>query len=515
MDVGLVILDGWGLNPDPERDAVAAAETPTMDRYRAVGVDGTLETHGRRVGLPAGQMGNSEVGHLNIGAGRVVTQESARVTDAIDAWRGEVEPDATADPPLDENPAIRGALAHAAAGNGRVHLLGLVSDGGVHSYQEHIHALVDLVSEAGLEPVVHAFTDGRDTAPKRGVDFLTALERHTEGAGGRVATVCGRYYAMDRDENWGRTHRAYRAIVDRAADHTVSSAVAAIEAAYDRGETDEFVEPTLIEGGPPVADGDSAVFCNFRADRARQLTRMLADIEPDWTPPTNPPAAELVTMTEYDRSFGLPVVVSPTTPADTLGEVLAEAGRTQLRLAETEKHAHVTYFLNGGREAAFPGEIREIVESPDVPTYDQQPAMSAPTVTDRALAVIDREDPDAAVVNYANADMVGHTGDFEAAVTAVETVDTQLARLVDAMQAAGAHVLVTADHGNADEMGTPETPHTAHTTNPVPVVSLTPDGTEGGHRVRPGGTLADVAPTVLELAGLTKPPAMTGESLLE
>ncbi len=515
MDVGLVILDGWGLNPDPERDAVAAADTPTMDRYRKTGASGTLETHGRRVGLPEGQMGNSEVGHLNIGAGRVVTQESARVTDAIEAWRSGREPGTTADPPLDENPATKEAIAYAADNGGRVHLLGLVSDGGVHSYQDHVHALVDLVSEAGLEPVVHAFTDGRDTAPESGADFLAELERHVEAAGGHVATVCGRYYAMDRDENWERTHRAYRAIVDREADHVAPSAVAAVEAAYDRGETDEFVEPTLVGGGPALADGDGAVFCNFRADRARQLTRMLADIEPAWEGATDPPAARLVTMTEYDRTFDLPVAFPPNAPEDTLGEVLAEAGRTQLRLAETEKYAHVTYFLNGGREVAFPGERREIVGSPDVPTYDQQPAMSAPSVTDRAIAVIEREDSDAAVVNYANADMVGHTGDFEAAVVAVEAVDTQLARLVDAMQAAGAHVIVTADHGNADEMGTPEAPHTAHTTNPVPVVSLAPDGTDGGRRVREGGTLADVAPTVLELAGLAKPPAMTGESLLE
>ncbi len=515
MDVGLVILDGWGLNPDPQRDAVAAADTPTVDRYREQGACGTLETHGRRVGLPEGQMGNSEVGHLNIGAGRVVTQESARVTDAIRAWReGRAATDA-GDPPLDGNSAIQEAIEHAADNGGRVHLLGLVSDGGVHSYQDHVHALVDLVSDEGLEPVVHAFTDGRDTAPKSGAGFLAELERHVEEAGGHVATVSGRYYAMDRDENWERTGRAYRAIVDREADHAAPSAVAAVEAAYDRGETDEFVEPTLVEGGSAPAEDDAAVFCNFRADRARQLTRMLADIEPDWEVPTDPPAVRVVTMTEYDRTFDLPVAFPPNAPEDTLGEVLAEAGRAQLRLAETEKYAHVTYFLNGGREVEFPGEIREIVESPDVPTYDQQPAMSAPEVTDRAVAVIDREDPDAAVVNYANADMVGHTGDFAAAVAAVEAVDTQLARLVDAMQAAGAHVLVTADHGNADEMGTPDAPHTAHTTNPVPLVYLAPDGTDGGRRVREGGTLADVAPTMLGLMGLTKPPAMTGESLLE
>jgi 2,3-bisphosphoglycerate-independent phosphoglycerate mutase len=515
MDVGLVILDGWGLNPDPERDAVAAADTPTMDRYREQGAYGTLETHGRRVGLPEGQMGNSEVGHLTIGAGRVVTQESARVTDAIRVWReggGETE---AGDPPLDENPAIREVIEDATDSGGRVHLLGLISDGGVHSYQDHVHALVDLVSDAGLEPVVHAFTDGRDTAPKSGVDFLADLERHVGDAGGRVATVTGRYYAMDRDENWERTGRAYRAIVDREADHAAPSAVAAVEAAYDRGETDEFVEPTVVESGPALVEGDGAVFCNFRADRARQLTRMLADIEPDWELPTDPPPVALVTMTEYDRTFDLPVAFPPNAPEDTLGEVLAEAGRSQLRLAETEKYAHVTYFLNGGREVEFPGEVRRIVASPDVPTYDRQPEMSAPEVTDTAIDVIGREDPDAAIINYANADMVGHTGDFEAAVAAVEAVDAQLARLVDAMQAAGAHVIVTADHGNADEMGTPEAPHTAHTTNPVPVVYLAPDGTSGGRRVREGGTLADVAPTVLELLGIAKPPAMTGESLLE
>ena len=515
MDVGLVILDGWGLNPDPERDAVAAADTPTMDRYREQGAYGTLETHGRRVGLPEGQMGNSEVGHLAIGAGRVVTQESARVTDAIRVWReggGETE---AGDPPLDENPAIREVIEYATDSGGRVHLLGLISDGGVHAYQDHVHALVDLVSDAGLEPVVHAFTDGRDTAPESGVDFLADLERHVGDAGGRVATVTGRYYAMDRDENWERTGRAYRAIVDRETAHVAPDAVAAVEAAYDRGETDEFVEPTLVEGGAALDEDDAAVFCNFRADRARQLTRMLADIEPDWEFPTDPPPVALVTMTEYDRTFDLPVAFPPNAPEDTLGEVLAEAGRTQLRLAETEKYAHVTYFLNGGREVEFPGEIREIVESPAVPTYDRQPAMSAPEVTDRAIAVIEREDPDAAVVNYANADMVGHTGDFAAAVAAVEAVDAQLAWLVDAMQADGAHVIVTADHGNADEMGTPEAPHTAHTTNPVPLVYLAPDGTDGGRRVREGGTLADVAPTMLGLMGLTRPPAMTGESLLE
>jgi 2,3-bisphosphoglycerate-independent phosphoglycerate mutase len=515
MDVGLVILDGWGLNPDPARDAVAAADTPNVDRYRAAGASGTLETHGRRVGLPAGQMGNSEVGHLTIGAGRVVTQESARITDAIDRWRNGADAGRDpADPPIDGNPAIRNVLDYAADG-GRVHLLGLISDGGVHASQRHVHALVDLVAAAGLEPVVHAFTDGRDTAPTGGVDFLADLAECVDAAGGRIATVTGRYYAMDRDGNWERTHRAYRAIVDREADHEAPSAVAAAEAAYDRGETDEFVAPTLIEGGPALADGDGAVFCNFRADRARQLTRMLADIEPVWEPATAPPDVRLATMTEYDGTFDLPVAFPPRRPADTLGEVVAAAGTTQLRLAETEKYAHVTYFLNGGREVEFPGERREIVPSPDVATYDEAPAMSAREVTDTAVAAIEADDPDVVIVNYANPDMVGHTGDFDAAVAACEAVDEQLGRLVAAMQAAGAHVLVTADHGNADEMGTPEAPHTAHTTNPVPLVYLAPDGTDGGRRVRAGGGLADVAPTVLELLGIDRPAAMTGESLLE
>jgi len=518
MDIGLVILDGWGLNPDEDaRDAVAAAATPNFDRLRETGAFGTLETHGRRVGLPEGQMGNSEVGHLNIGAGRVVKQESARVSDAIARWRGESPPDVDPeDVPFHDNDAIQSALDYAADNDGRLHLLGLVSDGGVHSYQAHLHALIDLAAEQGVEAVTHAFTDGRDTAPKGGAGYLADLEAHAADRGtGDVATVSGRYYAMDRDQNWERTKRAYDAIVEREADHTADSAVAAAEQSYERGDTDEFVEPTLVEGGPAMADGDAAVFFNFRSDRARQLTRMLADIRPeDWAFETDPPNIRLVTMTQYDETFDLPVAFPPRQPVNTLGEVLSDAGKTQLRLAETEKYAHVTYFLNGGREVEFDGEIREIVQSPDVPTYDLQPAMSAPGVTDTAVEIIGSRDPDAMVLNYANPDMVGHTGDFDAAVEAVEAVDAQLGRLVEAIRAAGGHVLVTADHGNADEMGTPESPHTAHTTNPVPFVYVAPDGTDGGRRVRAGGTLADIAPTMLALMGIEKPAEMTGESLL-
>ncbi len=535
MDVGLVILDGWALNEDTDardadehrssnpdaqarRDAVAAADTPTFDRIRTAGATGTLTTHGRRVGLPDGQMGNSEVGHLNIGAGRVVKQESARVSDAIARWNGEDPPDVDPDdPPIHENEAIQSAFEYAEDNGGRVHFLGLVSDGGVHSYQSHLHALLELAAERDIEAVTHAFTDGRDTAPKSGAGYLADLEAHVEECDtGDVATVSGRYYAMDRDENWKRTKRAYDAIVNREAEYTADSPVAAVEESYDRGDTDEFVEPTLVEGGETLADGDAAIFVNFRSDRARQLTRMLADIRPDdWDAETSPPETRLVTMTQYDASFDVPVAFPPRRPANTLGEVLADAGKTQLRLAETEKYAHVTYFLNGGREVEFDGEIREIVESPDVPTYDEQPEMSAPEVTETAIEIIEDEDPDAMVLNYANPDMVGHTGDFEAAVAAVEAVDTQLARLLDALQAGGADVVVTADHGNADDMGTETEPHTAHTTNPVPFVYLDAKGTDGGRRVREDGTLADVAPTLLALADVERPPEMTGESLLE
>ena len=517
MDVGLVILDGWGLNSDATaRDAVAAAATPTFDRLWAHGAATTLKTHGRSVGLPEGQMGNSEVGHLTIGAGRVVRQESARITDAIARWHGDTTEDTAADPPLDENPALSSAMQFATDNGGRVHLLGLVSDGGVHSSQSHLHALVDLAAAEGAEAVTHAFTDGRDTAPRSGRDYLADLAAYAEErATGHVVTVSGRYYAMDRDENWSRTRRAYDAIVNRRADHTAASPVEAVEDSYARGDTDEFVEPTLVASGPPVGDGDVVIFANFRADRARQLTRMLADIQPDdWAFETHPPDIQLVTMTEYDATFDLPVAFPPQQPTETLGAVLATAGRTQLRIAETEKYAHVTYFLNGGREVEFAGELRNIVPSPDVPTYDQQPAMSAQSVTDTAIDVIREDDPDVVVCNYANPDMVGHTGDFAAAVEAVEAVDTQLDRLVRAMFEAGGAVLVTADHGNADDMGTPEAPHTAHTTNPVPFIFLAPDESDGGHQVRDGGTLADIAPTILELTGLAVPAAMTGDSLL-
>ncbi|MFC7046878.1 2,3-bisphosphoglycerate-independent phosphoglycerate mutase [Halobacteriaceae archaeon GCM10025711] len=504
MDAALVILDGWGLGDHDRRDAVKAADTPTFDRLADAGAFGTLTTSGRDVGLPDGQMGNSEVGHLTIGAGRVVYQEYTRIEDAI--REGE----------LAANDAIASAFDHADDHDGRVHFVGLVSDGGVHSDQEHLHALIGIAADRGVPAVTHAFTDGRDTSPTGGEEYLTALQAVVDEHGtGDVATVAGRYYAMDRDQNWERTKRAYDAVVHREADHSAPTAVDAVRQSYDRGDTDEFVEPTLVEGGEALADGDAVVFFNFRSDRARQLTRLLGDIRPEWGFETSPPAIRLVTMTEYDRTFDLPVAFPPRQPEDTLGEVLADHGRTQLRIAESEKYAHVTYFLNGGREVEFDGEVRRIVPSPDVPTYDLQPEMSAPAVTDTAIEVVESDDPDVLVLNYANPDMVGHTGDYEAAIEAVEAVDDQLGRLVETLQAHGAHVLVTADHGNADDMGTPDDPHTAHTFNPVPFVSLAPDGTDGGARVREGGALRDVAPTLLSLVGIDQPDVMTGTSLLD
>ncbi|ELZ06265.1 phosphoglyceromutase [Natrialba chahannaoensis JCM 10990] len=507
MDAALIVLDGWGLGSGDGRDAIAAANTPTFDRLTEAGATGKLEVAGRRVGLPDGQMGNSEVGHLNIGAGRVVYQEYTRIADSI------------ADGSFRENDAINTAFENARKNGGRVHFIGLVSDGGVHADQEHLHALIELAADREVEAVTHAITDGRDTSPTGGREYLQELESVVAEHGtGHVATVSGRYYAMDRDQNWKRTKRAYDAIVNREAKYETESALEAVEQSYERDETDEFLEPTTVRDGPALQDGDSVVWFNFRSDRARQLTRMLADIRPeDWTDEfeTSPPGTEVVMLTQYDKTFDLPIAYPPNQPENVLGEVLADAGKTQLRIAESEKYAHVTYFLNGGREVEFDGEIREIVESPDVPTYDLQPEMSAPGVTDTAIEVIESDDPDVLVLNYANPDMVGHTGDYEAAIEAVEAVDEQLGRLTDALESAGADILITADHGNADDMGTEAEPHTAHTYNEVPLISLASDGTNGGQTVREGGTLADIAPTMLGLIGIDQPPEMTGESLLE
>jgi 2,3-bisphosphoglycerate-independent phosphoglycerate mutase len=509
MDAALVILDGWGLAPPDQsgRDAVGAAATPNFDRLREAGAFGTMTAHGRRVGLPEGQMGNSEVGHQNLGAGRVVAQPYTRINDAVE------------DGSLAELPAITNALDHAAENEGRIHFFGLVSDGGVHSDQTHLHALIELAAERDVEAVTHAFTDGRDTPPESGAGYLELLETVVERAGtGDISTVTGRYYAMDRDHNWERTHKTYEAIVNREVRYETDNAVAAVEESYARGESDEFVEPTLVADAPTLQNGDSAFAFNFRADRTRQLCRLLAGLHAeDWPFSLEQPEIHLATMTRYEESYPFPVAFPPKDPENTVGELLAEAGHTQLRVAESEKAPHVTYFFSGGREDPFPGEARRIVASPDVATYDLQPEMSASELTDAVVAALadDERNPDALVLNYANPDMVGHTGDFDAAVEAVEAVDAQLGRLAAALEDAGSHLLVTADHGNADDMGTVESPHTAHTFNPVPLIYRSPVGDDGGYSVREGGSLPDVAPTLLSLLGMEQPAVMTGETLLE
>ena len=489
-EAALVILDGWGERDETDGNAVANADTPNYDRWREEGAVSSLRTYGRSVGLVEGQMGNSEVGHLNIGAGRIVKQPLARIDDAIENGS------------FFENEVIVDAVE---AGE-KVHFMGLVSDGGVHSAQRHLHALLELADERGRgdDVIVHAFLDGRDTPPKSALGYLRELVEKADETGTIVATVSGRYYAMDRDENWERTRLAYDAIVNREGRYA-DDPIEAVEAAYERGETDEFVEPTVVGDAPALADGDSVFFFNFRGDRARQLTRMVNGIEPEWEGDTELDV-HFATMTAYDEEYDLPVAYPADQPKNVLGRVLSDAGLTQFRIAETEKYAHVTYFLNGGREREFEGETRTIVPSPDVPTYDEKPEMSAYEVTDRAVEAVGRQD--VIVINYANPDMVGHTGDYDAAVEACEHVDKCAGRLVDALREEGAEVLVTADHGNAEEMGTPEDPHTAHTFNPAPFIHLNGEGEAEN------GELRDIAPTLLKLLGIEKPEEMTGESLV-
>lgn len=514
MEVALVILDGWGIGrgwpaqrsewsaSDGGRDAIAMADTSTFDELLERGAIGQLRADGETVGLPTGQMGNSQVGHLTIGAGRVVEQVSRRIDRAIE------------DGALLDRPVLSQTFERVQHADSRLHLWGLLSDGGVHASNRHLHALIELADEAEIDTAVHVVTDGRDTPPQSALQYLPPLQQLVDSSDTtQIETVSGRYFAMDRDGNWERTHREYEAMVDGVGTRRVVNAKTAVEAAYAVGESDEFIAPTVLEAASGLAADDIVLMANFRADRARQLTRMLADIEPSWSFEIEPPDIDVVTMAEYDKTFDLPVVFEPIEPTATLGSVLAESGHTQLRIAESEKYPHVTYFINGGREVRFDGELREIIESPDVATYDRQPEMSAAEVTDRTLDIVTEEDPDVLVLNYANPDMVGHTGDFEAAVAAIEAIDRELGRLLDGLPPS--HVLVIADHGNAEDMGTTEEPHTAHTTNPVPCIYLDRDGSDGDHRIRDGGTLADVTPTILTLLDIDIPAEMTGTSLLE
>ncbi len=498
----LLILDGYGIAEDPSVSAIHAARKPFLDALFARAPHGTLEASERAVGLPRGQMGNSEVGHMNLGAGRVVDQDITRIDRVVEAGT------------LADNPVLATLLSTVRARGTRLHLLGLVSDGGVHSHLAHIDALLETAAAAGLtgdQTVVHAFTDGRDTGPETGAGFLSHLQQTTARTGaGVVGSVVGRYWAMDRDRRWERTERAYRLLTEGLG-VTYDDPVAYLRASYADGITDEFVEPGLLAGAPRVADGDAVLFFNFRSDRGRQLTS--AFVDPDFDGFERTPLADLhyVTLTPYSEAFDVPVVFDKQDLTDTLGEVVARAGRTQLRAAETEKYPHVTFFFNGGREIQFPGESRILVPSPKVATYDLQPEMSAPELARRVAAAIRAERPDLVVMNIANPDMVGHTGVFEAAVAAVEAADAAAREVVTAAEAEGYAVVVIADHGNADKMRNPDgSPHTAHTTALVPHLVLA-DGVAGP--VRPG-VLGDIAPTILHLMGLDAPPAMTGRVLV-
>ena len=506
----LVILDGWGLRPEREGNAIALAGTPNMDALAREFPNAALETSGLSVGLPEGQMGNSEVGHTNLGAGRIVYQDLVRINRAVE------------DGSFFKNDALLLACRRAKESGGALHLMGLLSDGGVHSHVEHLLALLELARREGVARVyIHAFMDGRDTPPKSGLGYMAELEKRLHEKGHcQVATVSGRYYAMDRDKRWDRVALAYAAIV-RGDGYRAASGVEAMESSYAHGETDEFVKPTVIvssDGKPvgPVRDGDAILFFNFRADRAREITRAFTQPEfKDFDRVVVPRLSAYVCMTEYDKTFGLPVAYAPEALTEIFPEIVSHAGLKQLRCAETEKYAHVTFFFNGGRETVFPGEDRILVPSPrDVKTYDQKPEMSAPEVCDKLVQAIGTGQYGFVLVNFANPDMVGHTGVLDAAVKAVKVVDQCIGRLWQAAKAQRMAMLVTADHGNCEMMIDPQTggPHTAHTLGPVPFILADPDFR--GAKLRPKGVLADVAPTALQVMGLPQPKEMKGLGLV-
>ena len=500
----LIILDGFGLSEHVEGNAVKAARTPTVDWLNSNAPRNVLSASGGSVGLMDGQMGDSNVGHLNIGAGRIVYQDVVRISKAIAS--GE----------FFTNPVLVQAMEHPKKTGGALHLLGLVSPGGVHSHSEHLYALLRMAKEHGLQKVfVHAFLDGRDVPPSSAHEYLAALEEQIKLIGvGKVASISGRYYAMDRDKRWDRVQKAYSALLGQGL--TSTSSAAAIQEAYAAGETDEFVVPRVIveDGSPvgPIQDGDSVLFFNFRADRAREITWAMTNTDFQGFDRGRKLDIFYATMTQYDAELDLPFAFAPQDLRNTLGEYLSSLGKTQLRIAETEKYAHVTFFFNGGLETPHPGEERILVPSPKVPTYDLQPEMSAPEVTRRVVEEILQGKFDLIVLNYANCDMVGHTGVMEAAVKAVEAVDTGLGQVLDAIKKMGGTAIITADHGNAEQMVDPQTgePHTAHTSNPVPVWLF---NAPEDYSIN-SGILADLAPSILDLMGIPQPQEMTGQSLI-
>ena len=515
--VVLLILDGWGHREDPADNAIAQAELPHWRRLEASCPRTLIRTEGRYVGLPEGQMGNSEVGHMNLGAGRIVYQDLTRIDATIQ------------DGSFFDNPELRAACAAAKAprdvsGSAAarcLHVLGLLSPGGVHSHEQHLFAMLDLAARLQVPQVaVHAFLDGRDTPPRSAEPSLRALQTcidqltATSSTRLRIASISGRYYAMDRDRRWDRLHRAWDAIVEARSQYRATDAFAALTAAYTRGENDEFVAPTVIDGGAPIADGDVVVFMNFRADRARQLTAALVDAQFAGFQARRPALSRMVCLTEYDARLPVAVAFAPDNLLHTLPQVVADAGLTQLRIAETEKYAHVTFFFSGGREDQYPGEQRILVPSPKVATYDLQPEMSCPEVTARMVDAIASGQFDLIVCNLANPDMVGHTGDLAAAILAAQAVDVALGAIDAAVRAAGGEMLVTADHGNLEMMRDPQTgqPHTAHTVGPVRLLYV---GARRDARLREGGSLRDVAPTLLDLLQLAQPEEMTGATLFD
>ena len=504
--LALVILDGWGLREDPEHNAIALANTPTYQELRNRYPTGSLVTSGEAVGLPAGQMGNSEVGHMNLGAGRIVFQDLTRIDQSIQ------------DGSFFDNSTFLTAMSRYPNDERALHLIGLVSDGGVHSHLRHLESLLEMAGRQQVSRVfVHALMDGRDTAPTGGIDHLGRIERCMSDVGtGQVATVCGRYFAMDRDRRWDRIRRAYEAIVAGRGERARAPADV-LTTSYAAGVTDEFIEPSVIVDatGQPlgtIQNGDSVIFFNYRADRARQLTRALAFGDEFDAFERNPrPTVNVTTMTEYDATFNLPVAFLPQMFASNLADVLAEHGLTNLRLAETEKYAHVSYFFNCGEERPYQGEERSLVPSPKVATYDLEPAMSANKIAAQLVSDVRDRRHDVIICNFANADMVGHTGKLDAAIGAVSVVDTCLASIVKAVEESGGTIIITADHGNAELMWDRERrgPHTAHTTNPVPILLVEKDLRDRQLSLR-DGTLRDVAPTLLGILGIKPPSEMSG-----
>lgn len=505
--VMLIVLDGWGHSDDTNFNAIRAANTPNWDRLTKKYPTTLISCSGTAVGLPAEQMGNSEVGHMHLGAGRTIFQDFSRISNEINS--GE----------FDNNPSLLSAFQQAADSSKAVHIMGLLSPGGVHSHEDHIVALMTFAKKCGVEKLyVHGFLDGRDTPPK---SAAASIKKITEAGDaqrlGQIATLCGRYFAMDRNQNWDRIETAYELIVNGHAQFVFDDPQAALKAAYERGETDEFVKPTAISNptgnNVGIADGDVVVFANFRADRARQMTAALIDNNfSSFNRSRVARIGQFVTMTQYAEEFKVSVAFPPFALPNTFGELIAQASLKQLRIAETEKYAHVTFFFNGGIEEEFDGEDRILIPSPDVATYDLKPEMSAPAVTDALVKAIESAKYDAIICNYANADMVGHTGNFKATIECIEALDNCLGRVIEAATTANVEVLITADHGNAEKMragSAADDPHTAHTSNLVPLIYV---GERG--KIEPGGCLSDIAPSLLAMMGLEKPVEMTGKSLV-